>query len=96
MAKGIWVFAEVKDANIRKITFELLSQGRKMAGKLGEELVAVLLGSGVENPTFQPPFTSESLFTLKTYARYPGDLSPSQLDQLVKSYHQQHLEELKE
>ena len=48
MAKGIWVFAEVKDGNIRKITFELLSQGRKMAEKLGEELVAVLLGSGEE------------------------------------------------
>ena len=31
MAKGIWVFAEVKDGNIRKVTFELLSQGKKMA-----------------------------------------------------------------
>jgi len=51
MAKGIWVFAEVKDGNVRKITFELLSQGRKMAEKLGEELVAVLLGSGVESLT---------------------------------------------
>jgi len=51
MAKGIWVFAEVKDGNIRKVTFELLSQGKKMAQKLGEELVAVLLGSGVEGLT---------------------------------------------
>ncbi len=51
MAKGIWVFAEVKEGNVRKITFELLSQGRKMAQKLGEELVAVILGSGVEGLT---------------------------------------------
>jgi electron transfer flavoprotein alpha subunit len=51
MAKGIWVFAEVKDGNVRKIGFELLSQGRKMAEKLGEELVAVILGSGVEGLT---------------------------------------------
>jgi electron transfer flavoprotein alpha subunit len=51
MAKGIWVFAEVKDGNVRKIGFELLSQGRKMADKLGEELVAVILGSGVEGLT---------------------------------------------
>jgi len=51
MAKGVWVFAEVKDGNVRKITFELLSQGRKMAQQLGEELVAVLLGSGVEGLT---------------------------------------------
>ena len=51
MAKGIWVFAEVKEGNIRKVSFELLSQGKKMAEKLGEELVAVLLGSGVEGLT---------------------------------------------
>jgi electron transfer flavoprotein alpha subunit len=51
MAKGIWVFAEVKEGNVRKITFELLSQGKKMAEKLGEELVAVILGSGVEGLT---------------------------------------------
>lgn len=51
MAKGIWVFAEVKEGNIRKITFELLSMGKKMAEKLGEDLVAVLLGSGVEGLT---------------------------------------------
>lgn len=49
MGKGIWVFAEVKDGNIRKVTFELLSQGKKMAEKLGEDLVAVILGSGVES-----------------------------------------------
>jgi electron transfer flavoprotein alpha subunit len=48
MAGGIWVFAEVKGGNVRKITYELLSQGKKMAEKLGEELAAVLLGSSVE------------------------------------------------
>lgn len=47
MGQGIWVFAEVKDRNIRKVTFELLSQGRKMAEKLGEELVALVLGSDI-------------------------------------------------
>jgi len=51
MARGIWVFAEVKSGNVRKITYELLSQGKKMAEKLGEELVAVLLGSSVEGLT---------------------------------------------
>jgi electron transfer flavoprotein alpha subunit len=51
MARGIWVFAEVKGGNVRKITYELLSQGKKMGEKLGEELVAVLLGSSVEGLT---------------------------------------------
>ena len=51
LSKGIWVFAEVKGGKNRKITFELLSEGRKMAETSGQELVAVLLGSGVENLT---------------------------------------------
>jgi len=51
MSKDIWVFAEVKGGKNRKITFELLSEGRKMAETSGAALVAVLLGSGVENLT---------------------------------------------
>jgi len=47
MAKGIWVFAEQRDGQIKKVTFELLSEGRKIADQLGEELGAVLLGKGV-------------------------------------------------
>ncbi|SFR07942.1 electron transfer flavoprotein subunit alpha/FixB family protein [Desulfoscipio geothermicus] len=47
MAKGIWVFAEQRDGQIKKVTFELLSEGRKIADQLGEELGAVLLGNGV-------------------------------------------------
>lgn len=44
---GIWVFAEQRDGQIKKVTFELLSEGRKAADQLGEELCAVLLGKGV-------------------------------------------------
>ena len=47
MAKGIWVFAEQRDEEIKKVTYELLSAGRKAADALGEELCAVLMGRGV-------------------------------------------------
>jgi electron transfer flavoprotein alpha subunit len=47
VAKGIWVFAEQKEGELRKVVRELLSEGRKLADKLGEELCAVLLGQGV-------------------------------------------------
>ncbi|WP_066635553.1 electron transfer flavoprotein subunit alpha/FixB family protein [Desulfolucanica intricata] len=47
MAKGIWVFAEQRDAKIKKVTYELLSAGRELADQLGEELCAVLLGKDV-------------------------------------------------
>lgn len=47
MAKGIWIFAEQREGQIKKVTFELLSEGRKVADQLGEELCAVLLGKDV-------------------------------------------------
>jgi electron transfer flavoprotein alpha subunit len=48
MAKGVWIIAEQRDGALRKITFELASTARKLADELGDEVGAVLLGSGVE------------------------------------------------
>ncbi|MDP4126557.1 MAG: electron transfer flavoprotein subunit alpha/FixB family protein [Bacillota bacterium] len=48
MAKGIWVVVEQRDLQIRKVSLELLSQGRKIADETGESLVAVILGQGIE------------------------------------------------
>jgi electron transfer flavoprotein alpha subunit len=45
---GIWVYAEHKDEKIKKVTFEILSEAKKMAEKKGEPLCAVLIGSAVE------------------------------------------------
>jgi len=88
MAKGIWVFAEVKDGNIRKITFELLSQGRKMAGKLGEELVAVLLGSGIEKLTGRLAEYADKVFWVDhpALAQYTTDAYASVLTNLLKEH----------
>ncbi|MCL1791688.1 MAG: electron transfer flavoprotein subunit alpha/FixB family protein [Peptococcaceae bacterium] len=49
MSKGIWVVVEQTQGNIRKISFELLSQGAKLAAEKGEELAAVILGAGIGN-----------------------------------------------
>jgi electron transfer flavoprotein alpha subunit len=48
MAKGVWIVAEQRDGAYRKITFELASTARKLADVLGEEVCAVLCGSGIE------------------------------------------------
>lgn len=47
MAKGIWVFAEVKEGKVKKVTYELLCAARRVANELGEEVCAVLAGKGV-------------------------------------------------
>lgn len=49
MAKGIWVVVEQRDLQIRKVSLELLGQGRKIADETGEPLVAVVLGQGIES-----------------------------------------------
>ncbi|MFH2011864.1 MAG: electron transfer flavoprotein subunit alpha/FixB family protein [Pseudomonadota bacterium] len=49
MANSVWVIAEVKDGKIKKVSFEMLSEGKKMAEKLGGDLSAVLLGQNIES-----------------------------------------------
>ena len=45
---GVWVLAETHDGKLADVTLELLSEGRKLANELGEEVSLVLAGHGVE------------------------------------------------
>jgi electron transfer flavoprotein alpha subunit len=45
---GIWVYAEHKDGKVKKVTFEILNEAKKLAEKKGEPLCAILIGSRVE------------------------------------------------
>jgi electron transfer flavoprotein alpha subunit len=45
--RGVWVFAEKHGDHFRNVTLELLSEGRKLADKLGEPLAALVLGRNV-------------------------------------------------
>ena len=47
MAQGVLVFAEQVDGSFRKIAYEAVSEGRRLADTLGETVTAVVLGSGV-------------------------------------------------
>ena len=47
--KDLWVFVETnEDGSARNVGLELLSPGKMMAGKQGGDLVAVVIGSGVD------------------------------------------------
>lgn len=56
MAKGVWVIAEHRDGNIRKISFEIVSEGKRLADSLGDELTVILIGSNVRDKAgvFEP------------------------------------------
>ncbi|OPL08520.1 MAG: electron transfer flavoprotein subunit alpha [delta proteobacterium ML8_F1] len=45
--KGIWTIAEAYEGDLKAVSFELLSRGRKLADELSEELVSVLIGGKV-------------------------------------------------
>ncbi|UCE18414.1 MAG: electron transfer flavoprotein subunit alpha/FixB family protein [Gemmatimonadota bacterium] len=47
MANGVLVFAEQRDGVFRGPAFEALTQGRRLAGQLGTDLSAAVLGSGI-------------------------------------------------
>ena len=40
--KGVWVFCEQREGQIQTISYQLLSEGRKLANDLGVELAALL------------------------------------------------------
>ncbi|MBS3872088.1 MAG: electron transfer flavoprotein subunit alpha [Firmicutes bacterium] len=47
--QGVWVFAEQRQGQMLNIAYELLGEGKKLAGALGVELSAVLIGADVSN-----------------------------------------------
>ena len=49
MSQGILAIAEQIDGVFRKVTYEALSEGKRIAGSLGCDLTAVVLGAGVED-----------------------------------------------
>ena len=48
MAQGVFAITEQRDGELRKVSFEVVSEGRRVADGLGTELTAVVLGAGIE------------------------------------------------
>ena len=46
--KNVWVFCEQRQGAMMPTTFELISEGRKLADELGVELCGILLGDNVD------------------------------------------------
>lgn len=47
--KDIYVFAEQRNGDVQSVVFELISKSRELADKLGQKVVAILLGNGIES-----------------------------------------------
>ena len=49
MAQGVWTIAEQRDGELRKVTYEVTSEGRRLADALGQDLTVLLLGDGIKD-----------------------------------------------
>ncbi|MFW9851007.1 MAG: FAD-binding protein [Candidatus Thorarchaeota archaeon] len=47
--KNVWVVCETHGDRLRSVSYELVTKGRELADKLGEHVVALLLGHEVDN-----------------------------------------------
>lgn len=47
--KGVFVFAQQVDGQVSGVSFELIGKAKELAGDLGTEVTAMLLGSGVKD-----------------------------------------------
>ena len=48
MAQGVFVITEQRDGKFRKVSFEAVSEGRRVADGLSTDLTSAVLGSGIE------------------------------------------------
>ena len=49
MAQGVMTVAEQRDGEIRKISYEIVSEGRRLADSLGQKVTTLLLGSNIKD-----------------------------------------------
>jgi len=88
MAQGVWTIAEQRDGEIRKITYELVSEGRRLADALGQELTVVLLGSNVKEKAAEfGPYGADKVLVAddSRLEPYTTDGYVSVISQLVKA-----------
>jgi electron transfer flavoprotein alpha subunit len=45
----VWIIGETKNGDIRDVSFELLNRGRRLANKLGSDLIAILIGNEMKS-----------------------------------------------
>jgi electron transfer flavoprotein alpha subunit len=86
--KGVWVFAEQRDGKLKSVAFELVSEGRKLADKLGTELGAVCLGHNIKDVEHLFQYGADKVYLADdpTLADHQEDLYTELLLNLIKKY----------
>jgi len=87
--RGVWVFVEQADGEAAKVSWELLGKGKELAGKLGVELSAVIIGHKSEhlcNEAFSYGAEKAYLLDDPLYADYRTQSYLEAMCHLVQQY----------
>lgn len=87
--KNLWVLVETLDGEAKSVGLELLGPGRKMTDAMGEKLVAVVIGSGVDKAVKAAvSFGADQVLVIDgpDYADYSTEGYTYAVEQLVKKY----------
>lgn len=89
-SNDIWVFIEIKeDGKVQRPSLELMNPGIRIARKINGRLVAVLLGSELENAVKEAAeYGADQILTVqgKEYKEYSTDIYTDTLCTLLKKY----------
>jgi electron transfer flavoprotein alpha subunit len=88
MANEIWVFAEQRDGKVRRVAFELLTAGTEFSKKTGQEVAAILLGSGLQDAvnSLKPYADKIYLFDDPGLTPYTSDIYLANIAELVMGH----------
>ena len=87
--KNLWVYIETDEGTAKNVGYELLNPGRRMANKLGQELVAVVLGKNVAQVAEQAiAYGADKAILMEgdEYATYNTDAQTYAMVELIHKY----------
>ena len=88
MAQGVFVITEQRDGAFRKVSYEVVSEGRRIADGLGGDLTAVVIGAGVDGIASElEKYGPDKILVADdaALADYTTDAYTNVLSELVKS-----------
>ncbi len=86
---GVWVYLEAHGEEIADVGYELLSEGRKLADKLGVSLSAVAIGNNIEKNALDSfKYGSDRLYLLDSplFSNNLDDIFAKVLVQIISKY----------
>ena len=84
--QGVWIVAEIKDENVRKVSFELLGKAIELANELKQEPCVLLIGNNVKR--FSQEFSNrgaKKIYIAEHEALKLYNQADNMLDKFLKS-----------